>query len=199
MTFALLVCYLILRHSSWALDFAHLSIMFFGAACRQYVVSRKTAEPRSVLPLALYVSFWIAFMPIYGGIMIMRGKEATHPHIGTFVMSYAFAMVLFVVTLSMSNLKVSVIAWLGKISYSIYLFHPIVLFTMFWWIGQKGPAWTRELHLGVYILICAAISVALAALNFYVVEKPCIRLGNRIKAKFNRPVSQTQLVSQGTI
>lgn len=198
-TFVLLASYLILRRSSWALDFAHLSIMFFGAACRQYVVSRQTTEPRSVLPLALYVSFWIAFMPIYGWVTIMRGQEATHQHIGTFVMSYAFAMVLFVATLLMPNVKVSVMAWLGKISYSIYLLHPIVLFTMFWWIGQKGPAWARELHLGVYILVCAVISVALAALNFYIVEKPCIRLGNRMKAKFNRPVSPTQLISQGTI
>jgi peptidoglycan/LPS O-acetylase OafA/YrhL len=198
-TFALLAGYLILRRSSWALDFAHLSIMFFGASCRQYVVSRKTAEPRSVLPLALYISFWVVFLPIYGWVIFISGQGTAHPHIGTFVMSYAFAMVLFVVALSMPHLKVSVMAWLGKISYSIYLLHPIVLFTMFWWIGQKGPAWTRELHLGVYILVCAAISVALAALSFYVVEKPSIRLGNRIKARFDRRRAPAQLISQGTI
>jgi peptidoglycan/LPS O-acetylase OafA/YrhL len=198
-TFALLAGFLIFRRQPWQLELVHLSIMFFGAACRQYVVSRATPDKKSPLPLAIYAGFWIAVFPAYGLFSIWRGHDAAHPHIGTFVTSYALGMLVFIATLSVPNLKTAVGAWLGKISYSLYLLHPVVLYSLFWWIGHKGPASLQHLHLGLYVLLCAGISVMLAALNYYLVEKPCIRLGNRIKTRLARPAHLAELASRETV
>jgi peptidoglycan/LPS O-acetylase OafA/YrhL len=64
-----------------------------------------------------------------------------------------------------------VVAWLGLISYGIFLWHfPVVL-----WIGAVHGTWS-------FLWLCAAtvsISVACAAASYYVVERPLMKLKYR--------------------
>jgi peptidoglycan/LPS O-acetylase OafA/YrhL len=72
--------------------------------------------------------------------------------------------------------------WLGEISYSMYLFHPIVLYTLFVLLRDNRLPWLANVHLGVYLLLSVLGSIALSALIYYVIEKPMIRLGRRLSA-----------------
>jgi peptidoglycan/LPS O-acetylase OafA/YrhL len=58
---------------------------------------------------------------------------------------------------------------IGKISYSLYLIHPLVLV----WL-PPGPAW-------IYMPAFFALTLALAMVTYNLVERPCINLGRRLE------------------
>jgi peptidoglycan/LPS O-acetylase OafA/YrhL len=71
-------------------------------------------------------------------------------------------------------------AWLGMISYSVYLLHPLVFDAY-----RKIPALHRPHTLpDQWLLYCAllAVIIALSGLTYYLVEKPMQRAGRRVAA-----------------
>jgi peptidoglycan/LPS O-acetylase OafA/YrhL len=182
-TFVLLIASILLRHSHWWLYVVHLSIMFFGACCRMYLEMGSVRNKDAQRLLAIYCGYWVVIVPLYGFAVVAFGGRTDHQAIVTAVVPYAAAILLFIGAIFLSGLKTSVGAWLGKISYSIYLLHPIVLYTMFWCLEHSGSPWLREAHVGLLVITCAGITTVLATVNYYVVEKPCIALGNRLKRK----------------
>jgi peptidoglycan/LPS O-acetylase OafA/YrhL len=71
-------------------------------------------------------------------------------------------------------------AWLGMISYSVYLLHPLV-FNAY----RSIPALHRGHTTGGQVLFFAgllAVTVLISALTYYLVEKPMQRLGHRVAA-----------------
>src|ERR1700761_3753117 len=72
-------------------------------------------------------------------------------------------------------------AWLGMVSYSVYLLHTIV-FNAYRGIGPLH----RPHSIGVQVLLFAglvAVIVGLSALTYYFIEKPMQRLGHRVAAR----------------
>jgi peptidoglycan/LPS O-acetylase OafA/YrhL len=71
-------------------------------------------------------------------------------------------------------------AWLGMISYSVYLLHPLV-FDFY----RSVPVLHRKHTMPDQVLFFAgllAVIIALSALTYYLVEKPMQRLGRRVAA-----------------
>ena len=78
-----------------------------------------------------------------------------------------------------------VICQIGKVSFSAYLWHSVVLSLLF-----RAPRWTKPLGLddptnGIPFYIClfvgvTAITVALSAITYRFVERPMIAIGNRV-------------------
>jgi peptidoglycan/LPS O-acetylase OafA/YrhL len=95
------------------------------------------------------------------------------------VTSIAGAAVTFAIGLAVKNRKIPrVVAWLGLISYSVYLLHPLV-FNAY----KAVPALHRPHSMGTQLLLAAAILaviVAASAATHYLVEKPMQRLGRRV-------------------
>ena len=76
-------------------------------------------------------------------------------------------------------------AWLGMISYSVYLLHPLV-FNLY----RSIPVLHRKHTMPDQVLFFAgllAVISALSALTYYLVEKPMQRLGRRVAARFPYP------------
>ena len=63
--------------------------------------------------------------------------------------------------------------FLGKISYSLYLVHPVVLLGLTFAIGDRFPVW---LHLPLFV----GLAITLGWLFNRTVEEPCIRLSRAI-------------------
>jgi peptidoglycan/LPS O-acetylase OafA/YrhL len=76
------------------------------------------------------------------------------------------------------------LAWLGLISYGIYLWHVPVLL----WLFDHGLTWFP-----LVALIGAAITVACAAASYYLVERPILRFKYRRlpRSRSRRPVAGT--------
>ncbi len=73
-------------------------------------------------------------------------------------------------------------AWLGMISYSVYLLHPLV-FNAY----RSIPVLHRTHTMPDQVLFFAglvALIIGLSALTYYLIEKPMQRLGHRVAARF---------------
>ncbi len=69
--------------------------------------------------------------------------------------------------------------WLGSISYSLYLFHPLVFYPLF--VAVRDGYWPAlaDAPMAVYLLLSVLGSALLAAAVYYGVEQPAMRLGRR--------------------
>jgi peptidoglycan/LPS O-acetylase OafA/YrhL len=71
------------------------------------------------------------------------------------------------------------IAWLGVISYSVYLLHPVVMYSL-WRVAASDDSGFARLGIAPLLLLTMACAVAAAALSYYALEKPAIALGRRL-------------------
>jgi peptidoglycan/LPS O-acetylase OafA/YrhL len=67
--------------------------------------------------------------------------------------------------------------YLGRISYGVYLFHPLVKWAVFELVPEDA-AWIEEPVLTVPVLV--ALTVAVAALSWHFLEAPLVRLKSRL-------------------
>ncbi|WP_049577902.1 acyltransferase family protein [Nonomuraea sp. SBT364] len=84
-------------------------------------------------------------------------------------------------------------AWLGTVSYSVYLIHPILLEIVDGFLDDPAAvAWPYRAGLGV--LVVAAL-LGCAALTYRIVEAPAQRLGRRIASRYQdgRPMSRQRV------
>ena len=178
--FALLLAFCVFRRTEYANVFAHLSTMFFGAMCRQFIDS-PAPRTRCLLGAAIGIvlCFWLLFMPGYGVWAITTGRAA--PAYSGFFISYALGIALFGMALVLPGMRKGVWTWLGQISFSIYLLHPVVFYPLLWLVKHSPLLQSLHLHLGVYLLAAMLITIALAAASFYWVEKPAIACGQRLR------------------
>jgi peptidoglycan/LPS O-acetylase OafA/YrhL len=102
-----------------------------------------------------------------------------------------FLITVFFITIASGNklfflLKTRPACWLGEISYSIYLFHGLIL-----WLATRSLTNIVSLdtyHQTNYIYLILTITLAVvitASLTHYLIEKPGIKIGKKIASKLN--------------
>ena len=69
-----------------------------------------------------------------------------------------------------------VIAWLGLVSYGVYLWHTTL---MVWFHDNEVPDWLPSSPFLALLLPTAAAATACAALSYYLVERPALRFKDR--------------------
>lgn len=90
------------------------------------------------------------------------------------------------ITLSLSSSRVSkvlkgkVIHFLGKISYSLYLYHLIITVTLINILYWVIPLW-------VILLLSFATSLIVATMSYYLIEIPAIGIGKHMSQIFLKP------------
>jgi peptidoglycan/LPS O-acetylase OafA/YrhL len=101
------------------------------------------------------------------------------------VMSVALAGLTFAVGLALRNLRVpAALAWLGLVSYSVYLVHPMLLDlydSIPFAPGYHEPTWEQAAAAAVFL----AVLLACCAGTYYLVEAPMQRLGCRVTARLD--------------
>jgi peptidoglycan/LPS O-acetylase OafA/YrhL len=90
--------------------------------------------------------------------------------------SVLFAAATFGIGMALRNRKIPrAAAWLGVISYSVYLLHPLV-FNAFRSIHALHRKFSMPAQLALFVALVAVI-IAVSAVTYYLVEKPMQRLG----------------------
>lgn len=87
--------------------------------------------------------------------------------------SYGGALLAFLLLTTVVRVTWRPLAWIGLVSYSLYLFHPVVLYRL----QHLAVGWS-DVALGV--VLTTAFSILLAAVVYYGVERPCMALGRRL-------------------
>lgn len=168
-----------------ALTFLNLSMMFAGTLYRRLVVDGEWHADRWLATcFAGFMGWHLLVMPLSTAMAIGFTSNA--------VVTYALGIALFVVGTSFVRIRSRLTDWLGRISYSVYLFHPVVFMALLWCL-QRVPAtsWWRSQHLGVYLLVNALLTALLATLVFRCVERPGIELGRRLSRRWRARVTRT--------
>jgi peptidoglycan/LPS O-acetylase OafA/YrhL len=150
-----------------------LALMFTGTMvyrAEQGQVSKLAAAWTAGLVLALAV---------LAGLLHGARFHLDHQWRDQWVSSIVLAGVTFALGLTVRKRKIpAAAAWLGLISYSVYLLHPLV-FTAY------QVYWSHHHHYDEHaqIVVAAAllaIILAASAITYYTVEKPMQRLGRRV-------------------
>jgi len=151
----------------------NLAVMFVGAVWR-----RRMDEGLPRLETAILAATVLAIVLIPAGSFALYLVKPAND-LSTFLAfaAHALGLCLFLVFSAFSVLRSAVLSWLGMISYSIYLLHPVVLYPMVWALKQAPE---RAPDMSLLMAFAVAATIALSALTFYGVERPAIRLGRRL-------------------
>ncbi len=113
------------------------------------------------------------------------------------VVSVALAGLTFAIGLALRNRRVpSILAWLGLVSYSVYLLHPLLIDV------YDSIPWARGHHpVGLQVALAGgflAVLLACCALTYHLVEAPMQRLGRRAAARLDARFGPDRLQAAGT-
>lgn len=158
----------------WA---AFLSMMFFGACLRDY---HDNPNKRDLIMLLLFGLGWIIILPL-SGLAIWIKDSSLHPDLVRFFSSYSLGAAIFVLLSTIITLTNKPLVYIGKISYSIYLMHPVVIYILAWsglkTIGETGKI---NIHLAFSIIAATMLTILFSGFIFKYIEQPAINLGKRL-------------------
>jgi peptidoglycan/LPS O-acetylase OafA/YrhL len=100
------------------------------------------------------------------------------------VLSVALAGLTFAIGMALRNRPVpSILAWLGLVSYSVYLLHPLLIdvYGSIPFAQANHPAALQVAMASVFL----AVLLACCALTYYLIEAPMQRLGRRVAARLD--------------
>ncbi len=176
-----------LLNSTAAFWLLNLSIMLCGTLYRSCVVDGAASRD----PWLRAVVYGMLFHYL---VILPMGAVWAIGFTRNLIVSYALGLLVFIVGTSVLRIRMRLTDWLGRISYSIYLFHPAVFMALLWWLLHEPPgSWWRSQHLGVYLLVNTILTIALAAIVYHFIEKPCIRLGHRYADQWARRAEQRRI------
>lgn len=150
-----------------------LALMFTGTLiyrAEQGQVSKLTAA---------WIAGAVVALTVVAGLWHSAQYDLGHQWRAQWVSSIVLAAATFGVGLAVRNRKISrIAAWLGLISYSVYLLHPLV-FTAYQTLPMHHHHYGA---LGQTLIASAMLTavIAASAITYYAVEKPMQRLGRRV-------------------
>jgi peptidoglycan/LPS O-acetylase OafA/YrhL len=100
-----------------------------------------------------------------------------------YVISYILGILIFYL-FKKTVPKIRPLVFLGKISYSLYLLHPVCLLAM------QNLITRYEISLLEALLFFLFSSFAVSVLSYHVIEKPAVKLGRRVIEKKRKNVFQ---------
>lgn len=130
-----------------------------------------------------------------GGAIVGIGILAYSPHFGVPLalepIPFGMILLLFAIHLACCPQSILVNRWiqgLGKISFSCYICHFFVLHELGsrlegWSFDGLDPGLGHLMNCGWLLLISLALASLLATMSYWLIEKPGIRLGNKLVAK----------------
>ena len=152
----------------------HLSIMFWGALFRKYYDGNK--DKFTYAALAIFWLLIVIGLPAWGYKQI--GIVGYDEFVLKFVSSYVISMIIFIVFALFIKIENPSLSYMGEISYSIYLFHPVVFYPIFKLAGYFS--WMYNHHLSIYMLISTILTIVFATITYKYIEIPFINKGKAV-------------------
>lgn len=165
----------------------YLAIMFWGALFRRWndeqLSSGVNSFSRPLKAILILFPLVLCLSPLVVTIAYNLVPSAYSPNILRLFLPIAIGLGLFVVFSTILKINNRLCTWLGKISYSLYLFHPLVFYPLFVLVRDERLPALNGAHLSTYLLLSVLGSIVLSAAIYYVVEKPAIQLGRKLAGR----------------
>jgi peptidoglycan/LPS O-acetylase OafA/YrhL len=159
----------------------HLGIMFWGAYFR--IVYDETKGFRESIrrnrKIWILVGLTLVILAVGG---TRQFRFLIHPE-RTWFSAYFVAPVVFCLWVIWLRVRNPIMAWLGRISYSIYLFHLVVMTPLAVWAATESHAAWRGWPVAFYLIPVLLLTIAVSAIVYYTVELPAINLGRRLAGR----------------
>lgn len=156
-----------------------LSVMFLGYFYRKLYDDKHNNLPlnKPLYHFTIIATLMCLGLPIFLLMSNLIGYELVD-HSFRFGTGHSLGFLLFFSgVLFLKNIP-KLILWFGTISYSLYLFHPIVMRLISQMTNQYNIL--QGYHISFYILISAIISIFIAYIIYMYIEKPAIKIGQRL-------------------
>ena len=149
-----------------------LSLMFFGSYFRHAVINQEI-EARFLSKL--YIALYITLIPLvsWWGYQVDYGFDESWYK---YLITYYLGLILFLIIIKIKYSN-QLTSYLGSISYSVYLFHPLM-------ISVISSKYFQYLDSG-FLKVCATLFTTLvfSHLTYKLIEKPSISLGHKLRNK----------------
>ncbi|MBN8872576.1 MAG: acyltransferase [Rhodospirillales bacterium] len=178
----------------------NLSCMFWGALCRIWWEGERL-EPIPLVLFWLFTAYWLAWAPLFAAWHWWGlGLHDSDPRL---LSGYGLGLGVFFVILATRLSLGRVMAWIGRVSYALYLFHSPVLFLEVW-LAKGYLPFLQGQWLEVHILVTLAAGLLVSEAVHRWVERPGIRLGRVLSEGTLRglglfpPRAETAVVTRAT-
>ncbi|MCP4598624.1 acyltransferase [Neptuniibacter sp.] len=178
-----------INRAAMILEYAqYLAVMFFGALSgfcfRENVSGAELKSIRFWFPAMLIVVAWLLLMVRPFNVFIM-GLEQENLELIRYGLPVVLAVLLFILWISILKLRTVWLVWLGVISYSLYLFHPVAIYMVDKFVCQPDLDTnvcqsSFELGLTGYIVCSFSLALTMAYMVYRWIEMPAISAGKRI-------------------
>ncbi|WP_105102253.1 acyltransferase family protein [Microbulbifer pacificus] len=153
-----------------------LAIMFCGTILREVLFGAHVATTKLFLlmaPAAVFGVPGVALLLHTAGISIVDQPVR-------FGAAYLIALGIFCVAIGLRWRVPKLLAWLGVVSYSVYLFHPVAMTIVHWLHRKAWAASTGGWALWGYMAAATGLTIAIACVTYYLIERPAIGIGRRL-------------------
>ena len=154
----------------------NLGVMFWGALFRSWI-ERRSSPTITRFAVFSYIAVWIVFLAY--AIKVYSINDAYFKLIAP----YTIGVLLFTLLATARTVTSAWLVWLGTISYSIYLFHPVVMYSISRVVQVSNVEWMQGWTTGSYMLLTVVLTIAISAITHRYLELPAIRLGANLAAR----------------
>jgi peptidoglycan/LPS O-acetylase OafA/YrhL len=155
-----------------------LALMFTGTL----IYRTQQRQPGTSRAMTAAIVVGVLALTTFAGLWHGQQRHMSHQWLIQWATSVLLAGATFGLGLAVSHRRVPRwCAWLGMISFSVYLLHPLVFDAY-----RDVPALHRPHTLPVQGLMfagCLAVIIGVSALTYYFVERPMQRLGHRVAGR----------------
>ena len=152
-----------------------LAIMLWGLLWHRALMAAPKTQIRFLAGVSL-IAILVLLIPIC--LLAYSRDYSNHENAQSYILSYSIALVIFCLGTSYWRCNNALAAYLGKISYSLYLFgapveHGITKFIT--------PHITHHAVALISIVLTFILTILIASATYFAVEKPMMMLGRRLQ------------------
>jgi len=155
--------------------FLALVFMFWGCIWREYILNNDLQC--RYFSMVIFVVL-LLMMPIISLLAYNQDMGFSETWYG-YVLSYYASMIILIVFTTRVKIQGAFFSWLGRISYSVYLFHGVVFVVFTHYLGSYLLLLNLPAHF--YVTLCMVLTLMVSSLTYKYIEKPGVGLGRKYK------------------